>query len=287
MSHSAKWTLAMLSWRCHLTLTSVLESYRDLGLLDLASEKLLFFQEITGADRRIAADYGFRALGSDRNAGCGPGMLALAQAASCEFLLLIENDWLLIEDLRADDAVFRAGLGALERRQVDVVRLRHRRRPGRPFWAGQRVRGRELQHQEHLLWSVCWMADPSVVFAEQIERIAKEPDLFRARSAHADFSFNPCLYRTEFARGMLSGIDYGHEHPLRHEALIQAWWKQQDVMVGQGEGLFMHQELDSPYSSLRRRVPGMSWLRARSEGLDAFCERAEKSLTKWHPEVTP
>ena len=67
-----------------------LETYA--ALVPLADECVLFFNEISEADRAIAAEFGFRAEGAPENLGIMGGMSALLDALRGETVLMLQND---------------------------------------------------------------------------------------------------------------------------------------------------------------------------------------------------
>src|SRR5688500_17408025 len=128
-------TIAVLSWRSHLTLKNTLESYQKNGLDKLDDQKIIFFQEITDDDRAIAAYYGYEFMGSHSNVGIARAFQELVEASTGDLFLLLENDWELINPFPAP-IIYQAA-DMLRNWIIDVARLRHRTQPGEPLWSRQ------------------------------------------------------------------------------------------------------------------------------------------------------
>lgn len=239
-------TIAMLSWKSHKTLVNTLESYRKFNLDD--NDKLIYFQEMTDKDVEIAHTYGFRAFGGPTNIGIGPALQILIQEAKGEHFLFLENDWELLRDARNH-----IGFGEflLSTKYADVVRYRSRENPGWPLWSKQ-FEGNELDSPDHLLDCVHWREHPDKDFPEQIHPLEGSSEMvgtslehftyYATTSRYANFTNNPCMYRTEFLRNVVAPKAYADGILL--EVSIHDWWKQQKFKVAQGDGLFTHHRID-------------------------------------------
>lgn len=244
-------SVGILTWRRPSTLRYALNSYRRAGLLGGWGEVLLF---ANGADPRevaLAERHGLRLLSSPDNIGIGPAFARLAEAASRPNFLFLENDWPCIEPADVAQRRMACGVELLDSGAAQAVRFRHRRKYGHPLYSRARCEGRELapENQAHILDAVHWRADPEAEFPQHIERrsIVGE-DWFFASAAHAAYTNNPCLYRTEFARDQIAPRSM--RPGVESEAALQAWWQEQDLTVAMGPGLFTH------------RDPGKEWRRA-------------------------
>ena len=125
--------LGLLSWRAPETLAATLQTYASGGLFDLFDERRVYFQQITDADRAVAARYGLTAEGDDRNTGIEGGVRALVEGTRADLILLLENDCPLVVDAAtARDALHRA-VRDMEDGTIPVFRMRSRRHPGEGF----------------------------------------------------------------------------------------------------------------------------------------------------------
>ncbi len=224
-------TIAVLSWGAHKTLINTLDSYQKHGLDD--AEKIIFFQEISTEDTAIAKDYGYESLGTSENIGIGPATQILADAASGDFFLFLENDWKCIAD--AQPLLAKAKL-LIVVGITDCVKLRHRKEPGHPLWSRQ-FAGHEYDRPDYLLDSVHWEDHP-----EKFSDIQKMGEWYVTTSEFANFTNNPTLYQTAFFREYISPKSGAKGRASESE--IQDWWRTQRFKVAQGEGLFTHHRLD-------------------------------------------
>jgi len=224
-------TLAMLSWGAHRTLINTLESYRTFGIS--GSENIIWFQEITKEDKRIADKYGFKYYGSDRNIGIAQAYKELVTKATEDTFLFLENDWMALE---SGDRL-KLGLELLYSHTADVVRYRHRRYPGAPLWTYQ-YKGSEMEKLTHLLDCVHWVDDPHIYFHSFIKRA--DNGFYLASSQQANWTNNPTMFKTDFLiNNILPRI--GNRDI---EVDMQQWWEQQDFTVAQDNvGIFTHHRI--------------------------------------------
>lgn len=234
-------TLAILSWNSHTTLINTLDSYYYRGLLKLADQKVIFFQEISAEDSRIAREYGFDAIGSPNNIGIGAAYKQLVDFTTSDLFLFLENDWLLIEEPtdQITDAKVLVGMAKV----ADVAKFRHRRNPGMPLWSSQYALV-EREHPEFMLDALHWRVD------EEMDELAPEivrwtgltggPRYwYKTESQYANWTNNPTMFRTEWLRQNIVPRLTGDI-----ERAIQPWWATQSFRVIQSDGLFTHMRLD-------------------------------------------
>ncbi len=234
-------TLAMLSWRQPRTLKHSLESYQRQGLLDMAKEKLIFFNECTGEDRRIAEKYGFTVLQAKRNIGIAKPFQELIKAASGRYFLFLENDFMLVEDEATCEQELQAAMAAVET-DIACVRLRHQHHYGDPnYWLLKVWEGRKSAEQANL--NATYLFNEPDREYDEIERVEHlNRTFFVADSGIANFTNNPCLYRTEFLREHFLQREFTEFDNL--ETNIEPWWQQAGLRIAQGRGLFKHHPLE-------------------------------------------
>lgn len=221
-------TLAMLSWGAHRTLKNTLESYETFGVKE--KENIIWFQEITNEDKRIADKYGFKYYGTSENIGIANAYRELVNLATEDTFLFLENDWMAIET----GEYLNAGRELLYEGTVDVVRYRHRKYPGHPLWTRQ-FAGTEHERPTHLLDSIHW-TDPS-----RFQEITYEHPFYITSAKYANWTNNPTMFKTEFLRERVLP-HMGHRDI---EVDLQEWWEQQgDIEVAQHEiGIFTHKRI--------------------------------------------
>lgn len=228
-------TLGILSWGAHRTLKNTLDSYKAFGLDKLATQKIIFFQEISPLDIQIAHKYGYTAIGENANVGIAQGYKRLVEKSSQPFFLFLENDWLLLE---VPEKRISQGIDWLEYGAADVVRYRHRKYPGDPLWTRQ-FEGNEYERPTHLLDCVHWTQHPDKFPELRLEMLGDESWWFAA-AKYANWTNNPTMFRTGFLKKWV----LPHIGSRDAEVDLQPWWEtQSDIMVAQGEGLFTHRRI--------------------------------------------
>lgn len=229
-------TLAVLSWNAHRTLVNTLSSYKTFGIDEVASQRIIWFQEISDEDRRIAAKFGYEAHGSSRNIGIAGAYKNLVELATGKQFLFLENDWVALEGPQAIEEAYQL----LEGVWIDVARLRHRRFPGHPLWTLQ-FKDNEMERPTHLLDCVHWVENPPEKFPLKICRDRWQPNWFTASCEYANWTNNPTMFRTSWLkRNLLPRLG-----TRDIEIDVQQWWQNPDNQfeVGQGEGIFTHKRI--------------------------------------------
>ncbi|WP_312389421.1 hypothetical protein [Chryseobacterium sp.] len=247
-------SICILSWKSVTNLKNILKSYKKNGLLDLVDDITILFQEVSEADKKIAEKYKIKYIGLKENVGIGKGMKMLAENASTDNILFLEHDWELIEDKNFTYSQLSGGLNLLNQ-GFDVVRYRSRKAPGYPL-ISIRNKGKELDYYDdwhectspHLLESLHWL-DPAAEFPDKIQ---KQGDFFVTTSRWANWTNNPYLVKKSY---LLEKILPFSGESVSLERNIAAWWVKQDFKIAQGEGLFMHNDLNKyPKKSLIRKI---------------------------------
>jgi FkbM family methyltransferase len=238
-------SVGILSWKSPQSLENTLESYKKNGLFDLVDDVCIFFQEVTNDDRRLAKKYNLPFIGLKENCGIGKAFVMLCEQADNPYIMLLEDDWELIEDKKTTRERLKSAVEMLEK-DISVVRLRNRKNPGYPLHSENAYKGRELEHYDptidlispHLMESIHWIEFPEKSFPEQI---TLQNEHFVSTSRWSNWTNNPCLYRKEFYTEIVS---YYAEKGLLLEPEIGRWWARQNFKVAWGEGLFTHNDID-------------------------------------------
>jgi hypothetical protein len=242
-------SIGILSWHSTDVLINTLTSYHDNGLLTLSNDVTIFFQETNDTDRSIAAHYGLKTIESRDNIGIGKAFLKLAEKASNRHILLLEHDWVLIEDMKTTSDRIQSGITLIDG-GYECVRYRHKERPGFPHFSERNYSSvdKALAYHDpeikanfpHLLDSVHFFPDPSREFPTYIgKHYVDEQEFWVSTSKYANFSNNPCLYNRDFFIKTVKpfvgeGIDL--------EGKISHWWNRQNFNVAHGRGLFTHKD---------------------------------------------
>lgn len=267
--------LGMLSWRAPATVDQTLASYAAAGIFDVFDHVLVYFQEISEADRAAAAKYGLACAGNQANTGIYGGVKALLEAMEDDYVLFVENDCLLIEDRAAVVRQTEQAVRDLERGLAQVYRMRHRRHPGEGFETvdkylryhppGPRAWQRRRRAQR-LVARLRALARPFK--AERLKGIAayveenpeqRFPKVFRrtpegnllVRSRHLNWTNQAILFSRRWVLEEL--LPWVAAHPSRRtvngfpdieKELNSRWWRTRGFTIGISPGLFTHRRLD-------------------------------------------
>jgi hypothetical protein len=237
MAPQTSLAICILSWKDTKTLTRTLNSYKKNGLLDYADEKIIFFNEIRKQDKKLAQKFNLEILGSAQNLGIAKPFLVLAQKAKSELLLLLEDDWKLVEKKEFINSHLTLIKNLFDKNQVDVVRLRHRKSPGQPLHS-RWLKGQELKQPHHLLNCIHWHQSPEKIFSQYLTKINDTPGFFITKAPYANFTNNPCIYKRKWYIKTIKNFVEKNAFTLEKE--VSKWWRHQDFVVGQGHGLFTH-----------------------------------------------
>lgn len=235
-------SIGILAWNSGQTLVDTLTTYYQNGLIDIANDVTVLFQEFNETDSQIVRHFGLNCIGLSTNVGIGKGFIQLTEFAKTENVLVLEHDWKLTEDDKTTRDRLQSGIHLLDT-GIDCVRYRHRKNPGYPHFSFQ-YQGRELDYYDkelectspHLLDSVHWL-DPADKFPDLIQR---RGDYFVTTSRYGNWTNNPCLYKKQF---YLDTVSQFAGDGIALEGNISKWWATRKYMVAHGEGLFTHIDL--------------------------------------------
>lgn len=235
-------SIGILAWNSGQTLVDTLTTYYQNGLIDIANDVTVLFQEFNETDFQIVRHFGLNCIGLSTNVGIGKGFIQLTEFAKTENVLVLEHDWKLTEDDKTTRERLQSGIHLLDT-GIDCVRYRHRKNPGYPHFSFQ-YQGRELDYYDkelectspHLLDSVHWL-DPAEKFPEHIQ---KRGDYFVTTSRYGNWTNNPCLYKKQF---YLDTVSQFAGDGIALEGNISKWWATRKYMVAHGDGLFTHIDL--------------------------------------------
>lgn len=85
-------SITMLGWKAQTTTRNTFESWKRVELNECGDEFLAFFNQIRDQDRKMAAEFGFRCDGSERNLGIWSGNEAILKRVKGEYIMLLDDD---------------------------------------------------------------------------------------------------------------------------------------------------------------------------------------------------
>lgn len=237
-------SIGIIAWHSGQTLIDTLFSYYKNGLFEIINDTTILFQEITDEDKQIANHFSLPYIGLNENIGIGKAFIKLAQNAKTENILLLEHDWLLIENKETTYSRLESGIKLIDK-GFNVVKYRHRNQPGYPLFTQNPYQGNELNHYDkeidlispHLLESLHWLPNPDKSFPDKIQ---KQDEYFITTSRWGNWTNNPCLFKKQFYINNISPFSGGG---IDLEGKIGGWWARQNFKIAHGEGLFKHKDL--------------------------------------------
>ncbi len=239
MKEKLNLSVGILSWGSPNTIINTLKSYGTSKLLENVNDVVIFFQEASNFDRELSKFFDIRAIMSETNIGIGKALTALCEASTCDNVILLENDWVNIENPYVTYEELKKGIDILDSKKADVVKYRHRMYPGEPLYTRQYA-GNELSSPKHLFDCVHWCVNPDEKFPEYIKK-DEESGYYLCNSAYANQTNNPCMYKKDF---YLKNISPFAGEGVDLEGKIDEWWRKQDFTVAHGKGLFTHYRMD-------------------------------------------
>ena len=239
-------SVGILSWKSEHSLRHTLESYKKNKLFDIVDDVTILFQEVQPEDKKLAKEFGLPYIGLDKNVGIGKGFVMLCEQSEHSYVLLLEDDWELTENVIQTKLRLESALDMLNK-DTDVVRLRNRRNPGFPLYSQQACQGKELEHTDLItrlpgaLFFECvhWIEHPEEQFPDVI---STENGHYVTTSRYANWTNNPCLHRRDFYIDLVS--PFANNGGLLLEPDISFWWARQQFKIAWGEGLFTHNDID-------------------------------------------
>lgn len=258
-------SLGILSWKAHATLRKTLASYAPLA--PLVDERVVFFNEISDADRALAAEFGFEARGSAENLGIFDGTRAMLESLIGDIVISCQNDNPVCASPDVLAERLSAAREAVASGRVSWVRMRNRFEPGfssrgkfTKYWGpglacGLRRLLRPGKARRMIGRAVSALDDPSVRFPTAFRR---GPDgLFYSTSAWIDYTDQPFLASHAFIREVLDWANDNREgkRTLNGRAVPEIilnstdWWRNGAFSVAVSDGVFAHARFDDSFRS--------------------------------------
>ena len=228
-------SIGILTWKDHDTLINTLESYRQNGLLQLTDDIILYAQEANENDVKISDMYGLTAIiESKHNVGIGRAFNDLFHYAKYDKVLILENDWILLEDKVVTHDVIKSSMEVLDD-IVDFVRLRHVKTPGDPLYTRQ-FANREMDSPYHLLDAIHWHGeDLKYKFPDKIGQIK---DFMFTDSEFGNHTNNPFMCTKEFYNTSIK--PFSGEGIELEGKINEHWIKANHIVAHNTTGLFTH-----------------------------------------------
>lgn len=298
----------------YATLEHTLQTWDENDLPAFVSEILFFLNGVSDADPFLAnlpilssARWKgmIRVEVSAENLKLGLAIRRMVQLAKEDVVLLLEKDWALIEPPSVVGPSLRAAKRLVEDDVAQVVRFRHRNRPGAPLHARIMHEGREpqmLAQQSNLYCYLHhWVDDPVTKYPDYFSKCsdrAEDRETWCSKAKYCQWTNNPSLFRkrwfeTELAEKYVAmynaTINTNPSSNMLDFEFFTNWrndvWNGRDFVVALPKGLFEHQEVGEQnlmntvwYAWNRLSTDVEEKMRALFNTESANCENETKSL---------
>lgn len=247
-------SIGILTWNSPNTLRHTLTTYKTSGLLDVSDDVFVVIQnsEKQIEEEVVCNDFGLRSILLPDNGRMGSGYKAIYENAKHEYLMLLENDWIINVDRDSINYFFTNAIDFL-RNGYDVVRARSRSNPGWPnacvyWWSTSPPERIMREGPDYLSECMYWIADPELEFPDHISKIdsaiparSHGESWYTTTSRNCNHTNNPCMYKkTFFHDTILPYCGFGNAI----EDQIHDIWAKQDYKCVFGFGLFTHERHD-------------------------------------------
>lgn len=259
-------TIGYLSWKRHDILKQTLKSHKENSLFDLIPKenRIIFFQEISEADIKIANDYECKYFGNDKNIGILNAFIELVTICNTEYFIFCENDWNLVEDKKTTELVLTDCLNILHDNKSDLIRLRHRKIPGDPMHSKPSDVDKwlkcDVSNFPYKLESLSWLSFPNKVYNNLFDEFNENFTWYTTGLKHQKWSNNIFIVKTEYLKNIIlpliqyfindnekySGLEdilvnYNKYIGINND-LDNIIFKYKNIRISGGEGLFTHKD---------------------------------------------
>lgn len=239
-------SIGILTYKAPQTLTDTLRTYATGGLFNCANDVLVWIQPSATAQEEtfICQSFGINSKIGEANTWIGGGFRNLAHNLKCDKILLLENDFRLIEPPTETRKILSTAEALIDDEIAHCVRLRSIRDPGQPNW-GMTIKHKvlvdEFNSLSHLSECAYWDPNPHITYPQDIIKIHDDPSWFLTSSRRSCFTNNPVIYTKQF---YLDHITQFLEDGQDIETKATQWWYHQDFRCAFGSGLFKHERHD-------------------------------------------
>jgi hypothetical protein len=247
-------SIGILTWNSPKTLRNTLTTYKTSGVLDFSDDVFVVIQnsELQLDEKAVCDDFGLRSVLLPDNGKMGSGYKAIYENAKNDYLMLLENDWVVNSDRDSVDYFFTNAIHFLKN-GYDVVRGRSRSNPGVPngaviLFSHHPPEIMLTYFVDYLSETMYWIDDPEIAFQNHIAKIdsvipaSKQGESwYTATSKNCNHTNNPCVYKKSFYRDAI--LPYCVPGNTIEDQLHDIW-AQQEYKCVFGFGVFTHERHD-------------------------------------------
>jgi hypothetical protein len=257
-------TIGYLSWKRHEILEQTLNSHLQNGLFDIipVENRIIFFQEISEKDIKIAEKYNCSYIGSEDNVGILRAFISLVEYCKTKYFIFSENDWLLIENKNIVEKILNDCIDLIENNEVELIKLRHRINYGNPLYSKPQNTKEWLNNYNinypYKLESLHWLSDEELDSQPFFTKYTNNYSWFITSPKHQFWSNNIFISNINFLKKCIIPLT---THELNNNDLYTGLEKvlinctkndnphllkfikiYENSKICAGEGLFKHQD---------------------------------------------
>lgn len=248
--------IGILSWKSYKTLTNTLESHQNNGLYNIIKKKTIYYQEIKEKDVDIAKKYNFNILGSPDNIGIMYAFLELIKNSKCKYFIFAENDFELVHNEEETRSILQDCINLLDNYNIDIVKLRDRKKPGAPLHSRPRLKEGETyenirysDNHPYQLESLHWLENPDKIFKNTLKKVTLSYHWFTTNQKYQRWSNNVFIAKSEWLKITIPNLidTYLHQyssHDVKYALLEKILIDHLNFTVAAGIGLFTHNRID-------------------------------------------
>jgi hypothetical protein len=246
-------TIGYLSWKRYNIFNQTLESHLLNGLHDIIKpeNRYIYFQEITEQDINISNKYNCKYLGNNNNVGILNAFIELVNNCNTEYFIFSENDWYLNENKQITKQIIDDCIKLLSNNLCDIIRLRHRTKPGNPLYAKPKNYNdwikNNLNNFPYKLASLSWIEeDPNKIYNNLFTTFTNNFKWYITTLKHQKWSNNIFISKTSFLKDTILPIIKDFKNNNNNysglELILSRCNKINDIKISAGEGLFTHKD---------------------------------------------
>lgn len=241
-------SIGILTFNAPNTLYHTLDSYKNNELLNYTDDIKVWIQYSSNQllEEKICRHFNVTPILCSNNKWIGPGYKGLVENAKYDKILLVENDFRLIENKNTTYKILDSAQNLLDN-NIDMIKLRNRYNPGYPNWAvlnpvyKRDVLLDKLDGCSGASESIYWCDHPDKEYPQYFSKISDDPLWYTGTSHYCNFTNNPCMYRKDFYKQHIFPFC---EDSADIETKCTKWWFEQKFQCAFGNGLFEHVRFD-------------------------------------------
>lgn len=243
-------TLGILSWKSCKTLVQTLESYKKSNLLNLV-EPLIYFQEISDVEKKLAEKYNVPFIGTDKNVGIQKALIELINSTKTKYFIFAENDFQLIHNEEIVKKVFDDCINLIDKHDIKIVKLRDIQNPGEPLYSKNIYINdfKDKPNQQNFrykLEALSYVNNPEESFPNTFEIINLKYKWYKCSNNNNVWSNNVFIASTQWLKeSVLPLLDYSMDNTQNKQMFEDVLINKLDSYnLAAGQGLFTHNRVE-------------------------------------------